>query len=115
MKLYSLCCQPLTELSGKKCKRCGFYEEDSLKSDDIYEEWEFCPSDFTDPDGKYIRFKDKEFNATFLCPKCVPFTNGEFLLHSLRSILLQFLLLLYILCAILRDSFRSNLDPLYIP
>lgn len=115
MNLYSLCCQPLTELSSKKCKRCGFYEEDSFKSDDVYEEWEFCPSDFSGPDGKYIQFKDKEFNATFLCPKCVPFANGEFLLNSLRSILLQFLLLLHILCAILWDSSRSNLEPLYIP
>ncbi|KAG7964648.1 hypothetical protein I3843_09G181500 [Carya illinoinensis] len=69
--------QPLTELSSKKCKRCGFYEEDSFKSDDVYEEWEFCPSDFSGPDGKYIRFKDKEFNATFLCPKCVPFANAS--------------------------------------
>jgi hypothetical protein len=48
-----------------------------FKSDDTFEEWEFCPSDFSIPDGKYIRIKDKEFNATFLCPECVPFANGE--------------------------------------
>ncbi|KAA8516492.1 hypothetical protein F0562_017002 [Nyssa sinensis] len=60
--------QPLTELQDKKCKRCGFYEEDSIKSDDVFDEWEFCASDFTAPDGKYTRIKDKEFNATFLCP-----------------------------------------------
>ncbi|KAE8099485.1 hypothetical protein FH972_017465 [Carpinus fangiana] len=69
--------QPLTEFSNKKCKRCGFYEEDMFKSDDIFEEWEFCPSDFSIPDGKYIRIKDKEFNATFLCPECVPFANAS--------------------------------------
>lgn len=46
-------------------------------SDDVYEEWEFCHSDFTEPDGKYIRFKEKEFNATFLCSKCVPSANAS--------------------------------------
>ncbi|KAL5546263.1 hypothetical protein UlMin_005950 [Ulmus minor] len=61
--------QPLTELSDKKCKRCGFYEKDTLKSDDIFDEWEFCSSEFT-ADGKYIRFKNKELNATFSCPEC---------------------------------------------
>ncbi|OVA18226.1 hypothetical protein BVC80_1835g658 [Macleaya cordata] len=64
--------QPLTEFVNKKCKRCGFYEKDTLKTDDIFDEWEFCPSDFMAPDGKYVRFKDKEFNATFLCPQCIP-------------------------------------------
>uniref|UniRef100_A0A5B6Z4L5 DUF7953 domain-containing protein n=1 Tax=Davidia involucrata TaxID=16924 RepID=A0A5B6Z4L5_DAVIN len=63
--------QPLTELPDKKCKRCGFYEEDSIKSDDVFDEWEFCASDFTAPDGIYTRIKDKEFNATFLCPECM--------------------------------------------
>lgn len=63
--------QPLTELSDKKCKRCGFYELDNISSDDVFDEWEFCPSDFTAPDGKYIHFKDKEVNATFSCPECV--------------------------------------------
>lgn len=60
--------QPLTELSDQKCKRCGFYEKDNLKSDDVYDEWELCPSDFRD--GKYTREKEKEFNATFLCGQC---------------------------------------------
>ncbi|KAF5747546.1 hypothetical protein HS088_TW05G00269 [Tripterygium wilfordii] len=63
--------QPLIELPDKKCKRCGFYEKDSLKSDDVFEEWEFCPSDFKAPYGKYARFKEKEFNATFSCVQCV--------------------------------------------
>ncbi|XP_059667766.1 uncharacterized protein LOC132313120 [Cornus florida] len=62
--------QPLTKLKKEKCKRCGFYEKDSIKSDDILDEWEFCPSYFTDSDGKYNHFKDKEFNATFSCPNC---------------------------------------------
>ncbi|KAI6675000.1 hypothetical protein NL676_002906 [Syzygium grande] len=64
--------QPLTEFSNEKCKRCGFYEEDTLKSDDTFEEWEFCPSDFSSSDGRYTRINDKEFTATFLCPQCVP-------------------------------------------
>ncbi|XP_030924297.1 uncharacterized protein LOC115951254 [Quercus lobata] len=68
--------QPLTVFSSGKCKRCGFYEEDRLKSDDVFEEWEFCPSDFTLPDGKYIRVKDKEFSATFLCSECIPFAKA---------------------------------------
>ncbi|XP_062117089.1 uncharacterized protein LOC133830970 [Humulus lupulus] len=67
--------QPLTELSEKKCKRCGLYERDVLKSDDIFEEWEFCPSEFNS-DGKYIKFKDKEVNATFSCPQCIPFATA---------------------------------------
>ncbi|EXB23435.1 hypothetical protein L484_005725 [Morus notabilis] len=68
--------QPLTELPDKKCKRCGFYEKDVFKSDDVFDEWEFCPSDFTS-DGKYIRFKDNEVNATFSCPKCTPSSTGS--------------------------------------
>ncbi|KAK7345631.1 hypothetical protein VNO77_16239 [Canavalia gladiata] len=63
--------QPLSNFSSKKCKRCGLYEEDSITSDDVFDEWEFCPSDFTARDGEYIRFKEKEFNATFLCPECL--------------------------------------------
>lgn len=43
---------------------------------DVFDEWEFCPSDFTS-DGKYIRFKDKEVNATFSCPQCKAFATGE--------------------------------------
>ncbi|KAI3939269.1 hypothetical protein MKX01_002137 [Papaver californicum] len=68
--------QPLTEFLTKKCKRCGFYEKDVVMSDDVFDEWEFCPSDFTAPDGEYIRLKDKEFNATFYCPECVPLGKG---------------------------------------
>ncbi|CAH9123045.1 unnamed protein product [Cuscuta epithymum] len=64
--------QPLTQLLDKKCKRCGFYEEDTIKSDDVFDEWEFCASEFTSADGKYTHFKEKEFNATFRCPECVP-------------------------------------------
>ncbi|KAJ1416912.1 hypothetical protein SESBI_17076 [Sesbania bispinosa] len=63
--------QPLSNFSSKKCKRCGLYEEDSITSDDVFEEWEFCPSDFAALDGEYIKFKEKEFNATFLCPECL--------------------------------------------
>ncbi|KAA8518835.1 hypothetical protein F0562_016391 [Nyssa sinensis] len=69
--------QPLTELPANKCKRCGFYEKDSIKSDDVFDEWEFCASDFTASDGKYNRFEDKEFNATFLCPECMPLGSAS--------------------------------------
>ncbi|KAL2345006.1 hypothetical protein Fmac_006291 [Flemingia macrophylla] len=75
-----LCPTPLTNFTGKKCKRCGFYEKDKILSDDEFDEWELCPSDFTAPDGRYIHFKEKEFNASFLCPECVSFyAGGEFL------------------------------------
>ncbi|XP_010504112.1 PREDICTED: uncharacterized protein LOC104781207 [Camelina sativa] len=60
--------QPLTELKGTKCKRCGIYEDDTL-THDTFDEWELCPSDFTN-EGSYKRIKDKEFNATFLCHGC---------------------------------------------
>lgn len=63
----------LSNFSSKKCKRCGLYEENSITSDDAFDEWEFCPSDFTAPHGEYVRFKEKEFNATFLCPDCLSF------------------------------------------
>lgn len=66
--------QPLTELESRKCKRCGFYEQDTIKSDDKFDEWEFCSSDFQD--GKYIRIKEKEFNATFLCQQCTSLPPG---------------------------------------
>ncbi|KAJ7972483.1 Valine-tRNA ligase [Quillaja saponaria] len=69
--------QPLTDFVNKKCKRCGFYEKDSFKSDDVFEEWELCPSDFTAPDGKYTRIKEKEFNATFFCPQCISFASDS--------------------------------------
>ncbi|XP_065856531.1 uncharacterized protein [Euphorbia lathyris] len=63
--------QPLTENASKKCKRCGFYEKDTFKPDDVYDEWEFCPSAFEDSNGKYVRHKKNEFDATFLCPMCL--------------------------------------------
>lgn len=72
----ALAFQPLTNLAGNKCKRCGFYEEDSfIKSDDVFDEWEFCPSDF--PHGLYTRIKEKEINATFSCTECIPLATGE--------------------------------------
>ncbi|KAK7378593.1 hypothetical protein VNO80_04038 [Phaseolus coccineus] len=67
--------QSLTNFFGKKCKRCGFYEEDKILYDDVFDEWELCPSDFTTPDGRYVHFKEKEFNASFLCPDCLPISG----------------------------------------
>jgi hypothetical protein len=56
---------------GVKCKRCGLYEKDKIKSDDIFDEWELCPLDFSqDPDVHYFHSKDKEFNMTLSCPQC---------------------------------------------
>ncbi|XP_054796707.1 uncharacterized protein LOC129302061, partial [Prosopis cineraria] len=69
--------QPLTHFLNKKCKRCGFYEKDLIGADDKFDEWEFCPSDFTSPHGKYTRHEEKEFKATFLCPKCLTYANGS--------------------------------------
>ncbi|ONK61873.1 uncharacterized protein A4U43_C08F34460 [Asparagus officinalis] len=60
--------QPLTELPDKKCKRCGLYEINKFRTDDIFDEWELCPDDFVD--GKYMHYKEKELNATFICPEC---------------------------------------------
>ncbi|PKA58482.1 hypothetical protein AXF42_Ash008769 [Apostasia shenzhenica] len=60
--------QPLTELPDKKCKRCGFYERDTFKFDDVFDEWELCPADFID--GHYVHFKENQFNATFICTHC---------------------------------------------
>ncbi|KVI00012.1 hypothetical protein Ccrd_021759 [Cynara cardunculus var. scolymus] len=68
--------QPLTEFSSKKCKRCGFYEEEHIKFDDVFDEWEFCPSDFAASDGRYIRTVDKEFNATFFVAASAIFVAG---------------------------------------
>jgi len=65
--------QPLTELPEKKCKRCGLYEEDTITPDDVFDEWEMCSSDFKG--GKYTRFKEGQFNATFLCPNCTASTG----------------------------------------
>ncbi|PNX71502.1 hypothetical protein L195_g027382 [Trifolium pratense] len=40
----------LSNFSSKKCKPCGLYEENSITpSDDAFDEWELCPSDFTSP------------------------------------------------------------------
>ncbi|KAL5210350.1 hypothetical protein ABZP36_005973 [Zizania latifolia] len=60
--------QPLTELPENKCKQCGLYEEDIADSDDMYDAWELCSTDFKD--GKCTHFKQGEFRATFLCPNC---------------------------------------------
>lgn len=69
--------QPMTDFSGDHiCKRCGFYEKDTLKQDDLFDEWEFCPSDFKD--GKYTRVKEMELSVTFLCPKCNSHSKGMF-------------------------------------
>ncbi|WCJ34617.1 hypothetical protein M5689_015915 [Euphorbia peplus] len=65
--------QPLTQLTSKKCKRCGFYEKDTFKPDDVFEEWEFCPSYFLNSNARYIRRKTNEFDASFLCPLCTYF------------------------------------------
>ncbi|KAG9453738.1 hypothetical protein H6P81_006642 [Aristolochia fimbriata] len=43
----------------------------TLKSDDIFDEWELCPDEFLGPGGKYVHIKEKEFSATFSCPECV--------------------------------------------
>lgn len=67
----------MTEFTSLKCKRCGFYEKDDFKSDDVFDEWEFCPSDFAGSDGKNERIIHGEFDATFLCPQCVPLAAGE--------------------------------------
>eukprot|EP00250_Pteridium_aquilinum_P013987 c21707_g1_i1 orf=595-1278(-) len=65
--------QPLTSLEGFKCKRCGLYEEDQFKHDDIFDEWELCPINFSsEPEGHYNHLKDKEFNITFVCSHCHP-------------------------------------------
>lgn len=65
--------QPLTSLESSKCKRCGLYEEDQIKHDDVFDEWELCPINFSsEPEGQYNHFKDKEFNITFVCSHCHP-------------------------------------------
>lgn len=70
--------QPLTAFPGRKCKRCGFYEEDKLTSDDTFDEWELCPDQFSRaPEGRYKHQKSKEFNATFLCPDCNDSDSGS--------------------------------------
>lgn len=67
----------MTELIEQKCKRCGLYEKDSIKSDDVFDEWELCPDDFLAPDGKYLRVKEKEFNLTLSCRQCLPLEPSE--------------------------------------
>eukprot|EP00897_Mesotaenium_endlicherianum_P007968 jgi/Mesen1/719/ME001096S10748 len=63
--------QPLTALEGKRCKRCGFFEADKLKPDDVYEEWELCPLNFSPPPAPlHVRYAPRQFNATFRCPEC---------------------------------------------
>jgi len=70
--------QPLTALPERKCKRCGFYEEDKLTSDDTLDEWELCPDEFSPaPEGRYKHFKEKEVNATFLCQQCNVSDSGS--------------------------------------
>ncbi|KAI5055835.1 hypothetical protein GOP47_0029356 [Adiantum capillus-veneris] len=65
--------QPLTVLEGSKCKRCGVYEEDQVKHDDVFDEWELCPIHFSpEPEGRYNHIKDKELNITFICTHCHP-------------------------------------------
>lgn len=79
--------QPLTELPEKKCKRCGLYEEDAFKPDDVFDEWEMCSSDFKG--GKYNRFKEGQFNATFLCPNCTASTGTADIQYLFLSVCLD--------------------------
>ncbi|VVB12981.1 unnamed protein product [Arabis nemorensis] len=61
--------QPMTEIGGEKCKRCGIYEQGSLVSDKEFDEWEVCPTDFS-ASQIYMHFKENEINATFVCHGC---------------------------------------------
>ncbi|KAH1136775.1 hypothetical protein AAZX31_10G044700 [Glycine max] len=120
--------QPLSNFSSKKCKRCGLYEEDSITLDDVFDEWEFCPSDFAAPDGEYIRFKEKEFNATFLCPECLSLAGVDehddgkgmhIAVVVLLSVLVSIILILGVVGAIkfwrkkLREQDRARLLKLF--
>eukprot|EP00246_Nothoceros_aenigmaticus_P001497 TRINITY_DN12003_c0_g1_i1.p1 TRINITY_DN12003_c0_g1~~TRINITY_DN12003_c0_g1_i1.p1 ORF type:complete len:254 (-),score=41.40 TRINITY_DN12003_c0_g1_i1:698-1459(-) len=65
--------QPLTSLIGLKCKRCGFYEEDQWKRDDVFYEWELCPSSFkAAPENRFSSSQEKELDISLLCPGCHP-------------------------------------------
>lgn len=61
--------QPLTTLLLLKCKRCGFYEADTIKNDDVFGEWELCPLDFA-ANGILEKAVDGEFQASFFCKDC---------------------------------------------
>lgn len=74
--LYRLLQQPMTEIGGEKCKRCGIYEQGSLVSDKEFDEWEVCPTDFS-ASQVYMHFKEKEINATFVCHGCTKLDSGE--------------------------------------
>lgn len=70
--------QPLTSLTGPKCKRCGFYEEDKWKNDDVFHEWELCPSLFSPaPDNRQAIFHTHELNVSLICLGCRPEVPGE--------------------------------------
>ncbi|XP_038990670.1 uncharacterized protein LOC120113663 [Hibiscus syriacus] len=69
--------QPLTQLDAKKCKRCGFYEQDIIKIHDVYDEREFCAFDFKPPFRKYKLFKEKQLNATFHCLECASLSGAS--------------------------------------
>jgi hypothetical protein len=70
--------QPLTTLHGEKCKRCGIYEQDTVKSDDVFFEEELCPSAFANSsDGRLVLFKEKELNVTLVCPDCVANSGNQ--------------------------------------
>ncbi|KAM3229317.1 hypothetical protein ACQJBY_060287 [Aegilops geniculata] len=47
---------------------------------DVFDEWELCSSDFKD--GKYTHFKERQFNATFLCPNCTVSAGDAAAHHS---------------------------------
>lgn len=68
--------QPMTEIGGEKCKRCGIYEQGSLVSDKEFDEWELCPSDFS-ASQIYMHSKEKEMNATFVCHGCAKLDSGQ--------------------------------------
>ncbi|KAK4392201.1 hypothetical protein Sango_1997900 [Sesamum angolense] len=57
--------KPLTELKDTKCKRCGFYEKDAITTMTPFDEWEFCASDFTRSDGRYVHLKEKRLMLHF--------------------------------------------------
>lgn len=74
MWVWSLCLSAAHNIGGHKVQAMWTYEKDTFKSDDIFDEWELCPFNFTlDPEGHYVHLKDKEFNMTLSCPQCCKF------------------------------------------
>ncbi|KAL0309790.1 UNVERIFIED_CONTAM: hypothetical protein Sradi_5921300 [Sesamum radiatum] len=105
--------QPLTELQDIKCKRCGFYEKDTFKPSDVFDEWELCASDFTMSDGDTFISKRKSSMPHFYAQNvsdlgAVSLNSSEFPSSLVHLLMEQTMMIKWLICICFPASNHSS-------